>query len=194
MNKLESYPKITIRGRMTLDSVPLAGATVRLEGSRKLRSRLRRANAVDPKCTTYTLTATPGELGDFRFGAVPAGSYTLEASAPGTSLFDTAFSTETSLTIDIALTGVPVARTAAVAPGRHIDIECGINIDPVNPAGNPSGTELRESGATWVRLVFQNRPDQPLGESFTQFDGVVDGLSLAGGNILKILGNYSGTK
>lgn len=183
--------KITIRGRVTLDGAPLAGATVRLEGSRKLLSGLRRASAVDPECTTYAMTATTGELGDFRFRAVPAGSYRLQASAPGTSLFSTAFSTATSLTIEIALTGKPAALAAAAAAALVRHLECGINIDPANPAGNPSGTDVRESGANWVRLVFQNRPDQSLGESLTQFDGVVDGLRQAGVNILMILNNQS---
>ena len=191
MTKPGSYPKITIRGRVTLDGAPLAGATIRLQGSRRQMSRLRRASAVDPECTTYAMTATTGKLGHFRFREVPAGSYTLEASAPETNLFRTVFSATTSLALEIPLTGELVARAESAAAGAVRHLECGINIDPANPAGNPSGTDVRESGATWVRLVFQNRPDQPLSDSFAQYGGVVDGLRQAGINILMILNNQS---
>jgi hypothetical protein len=190
MNKL-GRPKITIRGRVTLDGAPMADATVRLLGTRSVMARLRRASSIDPEGSSYVISVLSDQQGSFRFRDVPAGAYTLEASAPSASLFNTSFSTATSITVDIPLIGAPDVPAVAAAAGPVRKLECGINIDPANPVGNPSAAALRELGATWVRLVFQNHPGQPLSESFTQYDRVVSDMRQAGVSVLMILNNQS---
>jgi hypothetical protein len=66
-------------------------------------------------------------------------------------------------------------------------IDCGINIDPANPHGNPSAQEIQDLGATWVRFTFKDDSSGPQPSSFGNYDDVVRGLDAAGIRILMIL-------
>jgi hypothetical protein len=184
-------PKIQVRGRVTRSGAPVSDAVVTLTGDRNTLSRLRRASVSDADGRQYAILTKTDAQGKFHIRDVPAGEYTLAVSAPAAQLFTTAFSTASSIRLEIPLTPAPVSAPffAQAAAVRHID--CGINIDPANPAGNPSGDAVRELGATWVRLVFKNRPGQPLGESFAEYDRVVNDMRQAGVQVLMILNNES---
>lgn len=52
----------------------------------------------------------------------------------------------------------PVSRTAAedVGVGSARALQLGINVDPSNPAGNPSPSGIAALGATWVRIEYKD--------------------------------------
>ena len=59
-------------------------------------------------------------------------------------------------------------------------IDCGINIDPANPHGNPSAQEIQDLGATWVRFTFKDDSSGPQPSSLGHYDDVMRGLDAAG--------------
>ena len=67
------------------------------------------------------------------------------------------------------------------------NIRCGINIDPKNPRGRPTGQELKELGAEWVRFTFKDDTTGATPAQFAFYDQVVEQLAQTGIRILMIL-------
>ncbi len=67
------------------------------------------------------------------------------------------------------------------------NIRCGINIDPKNLKGRPTGQELKELGAEWVRFTFKDDTTGSTPAQFAFYDQVVEHLAQAGIRILMIL-------
>lgn len=80
----------------------------------------------------------------------------------------------------------PVPPPAPVPSANHI---LGVNIDPRNPAGNPTAAQL--AGVSWVRLVFkapvQGNVLLPVAQGFAFYDGIIAAYRAAGINILMVL-------
>lgn len=66
-------------------------------------------------------------------------------------------------------------------------LRCGINIDPKNPRGRPSGEELKELGADWVRFTFKDDSTGSTPSQFAFYDQVVEHFAQANIGILMIL-------
>lgn len=187
--------KVTIRGTVTLDGEAVAGAQLYLLGDQATLRRLRRSNRQVVTRSAllghaYLLSTTTDAAGKFAFAKLPPGEYQLEVAAPQAAHYVTAF----SLIAPVALT-VTLQRTTPLLSAQQIStqrrIHCGINIDPRNGTGNPSGQAVSELGASWVRLVFKNDRDDLLGASFAQYDQVLTDMRQAGVKVLMILNNES---
>jgi hypothetical protein len=183
--------RLAIKGKVTLQSAAVAGAIVRLVGSRALLKRLRRSAPITPEGGEYALQAVTSSNGRFRFAGMPPGAYRIEVLAPGAQTFITGVSAVGSVTLDITLQPT-LPLTFAAAAGSSRSVELGVNIDPRNRQfGNPSARELLDLGVTWVRFVFKNSQGQDLAASYGEYDSVVDSLAQNGISILMILNNES---
>ena len=67
------------------------------------------------------------------------------------------------------------------------NIRCGINIDPKNLKGRPTGQELKDLGAEWVRFTFKDDSTGSTPAQFAFYDQAVEHLDQAGIGILMIL-------
>ncbi|MBX3013063.1 MAG: carboxypeptidase regulatory-like domain-containing protein [Caldilineaceae bacterium] len=191
----DTPPKVAIRGTVTLEGEAVAGARVYLLSDPATLRRLRRTNRQvvtrsAAASQVYSLLTTTDANGEFSFPQLPPGEYQLEVAAPLVEHYLTAFSLSAPVDLAVALQRTP-PRLAAQQISTHRRIHCGINIDPRNGTGNPSGQAVSELGASWVRLVFKNERDEALGTSFAQYDAVVNDMRQAGVKVLMILNNES---
>ncbi len=123
----------------------------------------------------------------------------VEPPPPGARSFDiTTFTDEDASAVIRAIhRGVELPRITPEAQRRidladlsTINFSAGVNIDPLNPAANPTAQDVKR--AKWVRFPFVSQLYQrTLTDAFAFYDGIINAFDSEGVNVLLVLNHQT---